>query len=285
MKKRKVTRFNKEKIMMLSSSLLIVAACALTGVYVNRMENKDVESQVVDFSKLEDDTETAETKTSQDLTASIVDDLDADPYFAETGGNSVINPDSKKTVSENSIDMSSNSEEKKEDNTQDNNESDSQEKHTGETEEAEETASGSILNGAFKESDGMGWPVLGNVVLNYSMDQTVFFSTLSQYKYNPAIIISANEGENVSACAKGVVKKVGNSEEIGNYIEMDLGNGYELILGQLNEITVLEGSTVERGQVVGCVAAPTKYYSMEGTNIYMKVLKNGTPMNPMSLLD
>lgn len=285
MKKRKVTRFNKEKIIMLSSSLLIVAACALTGVYVNRMENKDVESQVVDFSKLEDDTETAETKTSQDLTASIVDDLDADPYFAETGGNSVINPDSKKTVSENSINMSSNSEEKKEDNTQDNNESDSQEKHTGETEEAEETASGSILNGAFKESDGMGWPVLGNVVLNYSMDQTVFFSTLSQYKYNPAIIISANEGENVSACAKGVVKKVGNSEEIGNYIEMDLGNGYELILGQLNEITVLEGSTVERGQVVGCVAAPTKYYSMEGTNIYMKVLKNGTPMNPMSLLD
>lgn len=285
MKKRKVTRFNKEKIMMLSSSLLIVAACTITGVYVNRVENQNVESQVVDFSKLEDDTETSEAETSQNLTASLVDDLDADPYFAETGGNSVLNPDSKKTVSENSIDMSSNSEEKKGDNTQDNTEADSQDNQNGETEEAEETASGSIVNGAFKETDGMGWPVLGNVVLNYSMDQTIFFSTLSQYKYNPAIIISANEGETVSACAKGVVKTVGNSEEIGNYVEMDLGNGYELILGQLDQITVKEGSTVERGQVVGCVAAPTKYYAVEGANVYMKVLKNGTPMNPMSLLD
>lgn len=278
MKKRKVTRFNKEKIMMLSSSLLIVAACALTGVYVSRIENQDVESQVVDFSQLEDGTETAQTDEGQGLTASITDDLDADPYFAETGGNSVINPDSKRTVSENSADLSLNGE-------KNNTDTDSQDNLDSETEDAKETAGNSVVNVSFSEADGMGWPVLGNVVLNYSMDKAVYFSTLSQYKYNPAIVISANEGDNVSACAKGVVKAVGTSEEIGNYIEMDLGNGYELILGQLDEISVTKGSTVERGQVVGTVSAPSKYYSMEGTNVYMKVSKNGTPINPMSFLD
>lgn len=278
MKKRKVTRFNKEKVLMLSTSALIVAACTLTGVYVNRMENQDVESQVVDFSKLEQEESAAGTKQDGGMTARLADDLDVDPYFAETNGNSVINPGSNSTVSYNSAD-NADVDSKKGDDVQ------KEEKQEADDSKIKETASASVVKQSFQEADGMGWPVAGNVVLNYSMDKAVYFSTLDQYKYNPAVLISANEGDGVSACAKGVVKSVGSSEEIGTYLEMDLGNGYELILGQLEEIKVAEGETVERGQVVGSVAKPTKYYSMEGTNIYMKVLKNGTPINPMSLLD
>lgn len=279
MRKRNVTRFNKEKIMMLASSLLIVAACGITGLYVSKIEKGNMDSQVVDFSQLE---ENVKAETGKDLTAGIDKDLDADPYFAETGGNNVINPGIGETVSENATDVSM--EEKKE-SQEEPEESNENETKNDEKEEVEETASSSIATYSFNESDGIGWPVLGNVVLNYSMDQTVYFSTLSQYKYNPAVIISANEGDNVSACAAGKVTAVGSSEEIGNYLEMDLGNGYDLVLGQLQEITVTEGSLVERGQVVGKVAAPTKYYSMEGTNVYLKISRKGAPINPMSLLE
>ena len=31
----------------------------------------------------------------------------------------------------------------------------------------------------------MIWPVSGTVLMNYSMDKTVYFATLDQYKYNP----------------------------------------------------------------------------------------------------
>ena len=277
MRKRNVKRFNKEKIMMLSSSLLIVAACGLTGYYVSEKEKGDLEKQVVDFSKLED---SAKTEAPEDIGAGLDRDLDADPFFAETGGNSVINPDKNKTISENDMDTSSVETEEKEQEEESKEEDQEKEKR-----EAQETASQSVASYGFLESDGMGWPVPGNVVLNYSMDQTVYFSTLSQYKYNPAIVISANEGHPVSACASGKVTAIGSSEEIGSFLEMDLGNGYEMVLGQLQEISVSEGEIVERGQVVGKVAAPTKYYSLEGTNVYLKITKADIPVNPMSLLD
>ncbi len=277
MRKRNVKRLNKEKIMMLASSLLIVAACGLTGYYVSEKEKGDLENQVVDFAELENP---VKTETAEEIGAGLDKDLDADPFFAETGGNSVINPDKNKTISENNADTaSSETEEKKQE------QEETEDEGNKEQQEAQETASQSIASYAFMEDDGMGWPVPGNVVLNYSMDKTIYFSTLSQYKYNPAIVISANEGDAVSACAAGKVTAIGESEEIGNFLKMDLGNGYEMILGQLQEISVSEGEVLERGQVVGKVAAPTKYYSLEGTNVYLKITKSDIPLNPMSLLD
>ena len=38
------------------------------------------------------------------------------------------------------------------------------------------------------------------------------------------------------------------------------------------------------GDGIGTVAAPTKYYSLEGTNVYFKLTKDGEPVNPMSKL-
>ena len=66
---------------------------------------------------------------------------------------------------------------------------------------------------------------------------------------------------------------------------MDLGNGYELTYGQLENITVSEGSYVSVGDGIGTVAAPTKYYSVEGTNVYFKLTKDGEPVNPMGQLN
>ncbi len=55
-----------------------------------------------------------------------------------------------------------------------------------------------------------------------------------------------------------------------------MGNGYELTYGQLENITVSEGSFVHVGDGIGTVAAPTKYYSLEGTNVYFKLTKDGS---------
>ena len=39
-----------------------------------------------------------------------------------------------------------------------------------------------------------------------------------------------------------------------------------------------------QGDVIAQVASPTKYYSVEGTNVYFKLTKDGVPVNPMSKL-
>ena len=137
----------------------------------------------------------------------------------------------------------------------------------------------------FSENDTLTWPIVGNVLVNYSMDKTTYFATLQQYKYSPAIVIAAMEGETIAAAADGRVLEIYEDEEIGKAVVMDLGGGYQLTYGQLEDIQVSKGSYVKTGDIVGSVAAPTKYYSVEGANVYFKLTKDGTPVNPMGKLN
>ncbi len=137
----------------------------------------------------------------------------------------------------------------------------------------------------FTDEDTLVWPISGNILVNFSMDQTIYFPTLDQYKYNPAIVIEAHEGDLITAAAAGKVTSVYEDREIGKAVTMELGNGYEVTYGQLDNILVSEGSYVAKGDVIAQVASPTKYYSVEGTNVYFKLTKDGVPVNPMSKLN
>lgn len=136
----------------------------------------------------------------------------------------------------------------------------------------------------FTEGDVLVWPIVGNVLVNYSMDKTVYFATLQQYKYSPAIVIAAVQGEGITAAADGQVSRIYSDPEIGTAVVMDLGDGYELTYGQLTDLTVSEGDYVNCGEVIGKVAQPTKYYSVEGSNVYFKLTKDGQPVNPLNRL-
>ena len=107
------------------------------------------------------------------------------------------------------------------------------------------------------------------------MDSTVYFATLDQYKYNPALIFGAEEGAQVVSAAKGIVDSITTNDEPGTTIRMNLGDQYTLIYGQLENVAVAEGDVVERGQLLGYVAQPTKYYCKEGTNLYFAMEKDG----------
>lgn len=137
----------------------------------------------------------------------------------------------------------------------------------------------------FSEEEPLLWPVDGNVLLNYSMDQTIYFPTLDQYKYNPALIVSGEVGEKVFAVAPGVVTAIAEDAKTGTTITMDLGSGYVAKYGQLKDVTMQEGDVVEKGEILGYLGEPTKYYSVEGCNLYFQLLKDTEPVNPMEYLD
>ena len=135
----------------------------------------------------------------------------------------------------------------------------------------------------FTENDGMQKPVQSDILMHYSMDKSIYFATLDQYKYNPATIFSAEEGMTVTDCAQGKVTSIFENEEIGKAVTLDLGDGYEATYGQLAEITVKENAYVNPGETIGSVAAPTKYYSAEGSNVYFALTHNGDPVNGEAL--
>lgn len=136
--------------------------------------------------------------------------------------------------------------------------------------------------------DGSGtllWPVNGAVILSYNMETPVYFSTLDQYKYNPAVIIAGAEGDQVICGAPGIVKSIDVTAETGTTVNIDIGNGYELFYGQLKEVPVQVGQAVEAKTVLGYVSQPTKYYSVEGPNVYFEMRKDGQPVNPVEFME
>lgn len=150
--------------------------------------------------------------------------------------------------------------------------------------EAQETAtSGDTLH--FAPEDGMVWPMEGDVILNYSMDSTVYFATLDQYKYNPAVVIAGEVNDKVYSVAKGQVTDISNNEVTGCTMTVDLGDGYQAIYGQIKEPNFAVGDYVESGHVIGFVAEPTKYFSVEGSNLYFALEKDGEPVNPVEFFE
>ena len=136
----------------------------------------------------------------------------------------------------------------------------------------------------FQASDTIAWPLEGNVILNFSMDHSVYFATLDQYKYNPAVIIAGHVNDKVTAAADGQVIGVDSSAEIGQTVTIGLGDGYQAIYGQLKELEVSAGDYVSQGDTIGYLAEPTKYYSVEGANLYFAMTKSGNPINPLDYI-
>ena len=137
----------------------------------------------------------------------------------------------------------------------------------------------------FQEDSALVWPAAGTVLMDYNMNGTVYFKTLNQYKYNPALIIGSETGNPVVASAKGIVESIDTDEETGLTLTLNLGNDYSLIYGQLKEPAVSEGDVVEQGQLLGYVSEPTKYYCEEGSNLYFQMKKDGQTVDPCLYLE
>ena len=133
-----------------------------------------------------------------------------------------------------------------------------------------------VLN--FADTSKMMWPARGNVLLDYSMDSTIYFPTLEQYKCNPGLVIQSEVSTPVYAPAAARVLEAGNNEEIGDYLVLDLGNDY-------TEITAVQGEYLEAGHLLGYVAEPTKYFTFEGSNLFLEMRHGDKTVDPLDYLE
>lgn len=150
---------------------------------------------------------------------------------------------------------------------------------------AEAQVNPSIVAGL--EYDGeqtLTWPLIGNVILPYSMDTTVYYATLQSYKCNPGMLIEGEEGSDVFAAYEGVVKSIEDTKEYGTVVTVDMGNGYEAQYGQLMNVCVSTGDTISKAQVIGEIGPVSSYYTEEGNHLYFEITKDGEPVNPVTLI-
>ena len=137
----------------------------------------------------------------------------------------------------------------------------------------------------FSKKAKMSWPVEGEVIMDFNMDQTVYHPTLKEYKCSKGVAIQSEEGKEVTSPTRCVISEIGEDEEIGNYVKLALGNDYVLKIGQLENISVEVGETLEEGDTIACTAKPTHYYSVEGNNVYMELTKGNELQDPLDYLN
>lgn len=136
----------------------------------------------------------------------------------------------------------------------------------------------------FPGEGSMNWPVLGEVVLPYSMEHIIYHKTLNTFRVSDGVLLSAKEGDNVVCAADGIITEIIEDDMHGNCIVMAVGDDYRIIYGQMSKTEHKVGDSLKEGDVLGTIAKPTKYYSLEGAHLYLKMVKGEEPVNPMLYL-
>lgn len=88
------------------------------------------------------------------------------------------------------------------------------------------------------------------------------------------ILFGCTKGSSVVACADGVVEALGQSEEMGNYVQLRHAAGLETYAYGLSEVSVEKGQPLKSGDVLGKAAGDTLYFESR---------VNGWPQDPLKL--
>ena len=157
-------------------AVTVLGVLTATGLWMKDSTSTQDRGYVVDLSEMEngaandtgDEIRAIQHVQEQEVTG---DDLDYDPYFQETGSQNVENPDGSvsESMSASPAEDVAAGEKLPED---------AAEKE-GTGTKAQETDAPAISTAmqptlSFGDTDTLVWPVVGNVLINYSMDKTVY---------------------------------------------------------------------------------------------------------------
>lgn len=268
--------------LLVTSALVITLAIAVASAIKKGTSNN--ENNIVNLNETESQNLSADNSSQQKTNDNTGK---AQTPSANTGNNSkqADNSDSNKSTDKNEADLLT-AENNIKNNSEENDADLTDRENAAETSDIPVASPNSVNTGySFSEADTLKMPVSGEIILEYNMDNTIWFPTLGVYKCNPGIYISGNIGTDVVASASGTVESITSNEELGNIVTINMGNGYMASYGQLGDIRVSEGEVVLAGSVIGTIAEPTIYYTMEGSGIYFKLTKDNVPDNPLDYME
>jgi len=131
----------------------------------------------------------------------------------------------------------------------------------------------------------MSWPVLGEIILDYSTTALIFNPTLNSWRTNNNVAIESPVGTHVFAAAGGRVIDVAVTRELGKTVVIEHGNGWRTTYSQLQpDVRVRVGDVVDRGQVIGYVNTPSNHSSALAPHVAFQVTHNYATVNPRTIL-
>lgn len=271
--------FGDKTIVAAAAAGVLAVSAIVGGVLLNTQDKEENKAPIVDLSENETTGRRSDVAErlpdGEDESGLVVSDQN-DVTAVKPGDKASDTPDNK-IESSDDITASDNN------NQLDVAEKDSQTDNDVDGEKSDE-ASG-LVGINFDLSSTLVWPVEGNILIDYDMENTIYFATLDLYKCSDAVCIQSEVGTPVYAGHACVIEEISYNSEIGNNVTVSMGNGYMVTYGQLKDVQVEKGATLEEGELIGYIGNPTKYYSVEGANLYIKMTHNGEPVDPLDYLD
>ncbi len=125
----------------------------------------------------------------------------------------------------------------------------------------------------YSEKGNLPWPTEGTVVEPFG---TIVNPTYGTKANNPGILISTDGAAIVSSVYKGKVEEIYVMPEFGKVITISHGE-YTTVYGNLSEMYVTEGATVQAGEYIGQSGTT---HEPKGEAVFFALFQNGVEANP-----
>ncbi len=253
----------KDNAFYVALGLGMFAVLALVGVYTAQQSDTQIAENDMDLNVASNYSDI----TEEDVDLELVEETNADVADNTSTVNTLSKESTTEELAETALEEDGDTEE------------DSSEEKASEESTVPTATDASYLD--FNSEKTITWPVNGKVILPYSMETTIYFETLDQYKCNPGMMIQAGVGTTVRNAYSGQVTSVTSDNTYGNLVTVYLGNDYSVVYGQLDTVYVKKGDFVEAGQSIGTVGNPTDSFSEEGSHLFFRMEQGEHPVDPM----
>jgi murein DD-endopeptidase MepM/ murein hydrolase activator NlpD len=126
-------------------------------------------------------------------------------------------------------------------------------------------------------SEAMRMPVQGHLTSGFGER---FHPILGYERFHAGVDLGAAAGTPIVAAADGRVVSAGWAGGYGRAVAIVHGGGIETKYGHMSRIAAYAGENVRRGDVIGYVGSSGL---STGPHLHFEVMKNGRPVNPMSV--
>ncbi len=155
---------------------------------------------------------------------------------------------------------------------------------TDDTDEPDEPDKPDEPNEPEKPTLSFASPVNGTVSQSYSDTALVWNATLGQYEAHLGVDFVGDD-LSVLAAEAGTVSEVTTDVLDGVCVTIDHADGYQTRYCSLDEdVQVSVGDTVEKGQLLGTMAATRGSESLAGSHLHFEMMKDGAVIDPLSVL-
>jgi len=133
--------------------------------------------------------------------------------------------------------------------------------------------------------NSLSYPVVGNILNDYTGDKLVKSKTLDEWRYHGGIDIETELNAQVKAVAGGVVEKVYMDNDLGKTVVINHQNGFKTLYANLLDNNMIkEGQEVKKDEIIGGIGKTATSEVAEAAHLHFEMFLNDSAVNPNEYL-